>query len=171
LQAEVRGAEHLGLIPVAKGIKQGCPCSPLIFSILFDREERAVKEASTNLAPASRHWCAFHSLQLLLLLFADDVALVAQTQEGLERLFLAFREFCTTHRLTINGDKTHVMVVGSRPEQQQQQQQQWVMVGGSRFSRVQQFRYLGVEVDERADPRTVATAVALRARRAFGALC
>jgi len=49
----------------------------------------------------------------LLLLFADDVALVAQTEEGLERLYLAVREFCCTHRLTINGDKTQVMVVGS----------------------------------------------------------
>jgi hypothetical protein len=103
-----------------------------------------------------------------LLLFADDVALVAQTQEGLERLFLAFREFCSTHRLGINGSKTHVMIVGSSSEQQQQQ---CVEVGGSSYSRVQQFRYLGVEVDERAQPRTVATALALRARRAFGGLC
>jgi len=81
----------------------------------------------------------------LLLLFADDVALVAQTQEGLERLFLAFSEFCCTHRLTINGSKTHVMEVGSSSDQQQS-----VVVGGSSYSRVQQFRYLGVEVDERA---------------------
>ena len=82
-----------------------------------DRVERVVREAAADLTPASRHLCAFHSLQLLLLLFADDVALVAQTQEGLERLFLAFREFCSTHRLGINGSKTHVMIVGSSPEQ------------------------------------------------------
>jgi len=52
----------MGPIPVAKGLKQGCPCSPLLFSILFDRVERVVKEASANLTPASRHWCVFHSL-------------------------------------------------------------------------------------------------------------
>ena len=62
MQAEVRGAESMGPIPVAKGLKQGCPCSPLLFSILFDRVERVVKEASANLTPASRHWCVFHSL-------------------------------------------------------------------------------------------------------------
>jgi hypothetical protein len=117
LQAEIRGAEYLGSIPVAKGLKQGCPCSPLLFSVLFDRVERVVREASADLTPASRHLCIFHSLQLLLLLFADDVALVARTQEGLERLFCAFREFCTTHRLAINGSKTHVMVVGDSTEQ------------------------------------------------------
>ena len=48
------------------------------------------------------------------------------------------------HRLTINGDKTHVMMVGNSSEQQT------VVVGGTSFSRVSQFRYLGVEIDEQA---------------------
>ena len=79
---------------------------------------------------------------------------------------MAFSDFCSAHRLTINGGKTHVMVVGDSDEQQET-----VGVGGSSYERVQQFRYLGVEVDTRAAPSTVATALALRARRAFGALC
>jgi len=128
LQAEVRGGEHLGPIPVAKGLKQGCPCSPLLFSILFDRVERVVRGAAATLTPASRHLCAFQSIQLLLLLFADDVALVARTQEGLERLFLAFSDFCSAHRMTINGSKTHVMVVGGNDEQKET-----VGLGGSSF--------------------------------------
>ena len=72
------------------------------------------------------------------------MALVALTQESLERLYAAFRDFCSHHRLTINGDKTHVMMVGSSSEQQT------VVVGGPSFRRVHQFRYLGIEIDERA---------------------
>ena len=100
------GAEALGPIQIVKGLKQGCPCSPLLFSLLFDRVEKVVQEAARHLLPASRHFWEFMTMQLLLLLFADDVALIGRSPEGLEHLFLAFRDFCTASRLTINQDKS-----------------------------------------------------------------
>ena len=104
-------------MPIAKGLKQGCPCSPLLFSLLFDRVEEAVVRAAAGTIPASRHFFRFSALQLLLLLFADDVALVARTRESLECLFRAFRDFCDAHRLTINTEKTQVLMI--RGDQQQ----------------------------------------------------
>lgn len=35
-------------IPVRQGLKQGCPCSPLVFSLYFDRVERYVREAVSS---------------------------------------------------------------------------------------------------------------------------
>lgn len=31
-------------IPVRVGLKQGCPCSPVLFSLYFDRVESAVQD-------------------------------------------------------------------------------------------------------------------------------
>ncbi len=39
LKASIANHEELGTIPITQGLKQGCPCSPLLFSILFDRVE------------------------------------------------------------------------------------------------------------------------------------
>ena len=100
------GAKALGPIQIVKGLKQGCPCSPLLFSLLFARVEKVVVEAACHLLPTSRHFWEFLTMQLLLLLFADDVALIGRSPEGLEHLFLAFRDFCTASRLTINQDKS-----------------------------------------------------------------
>ena len=43
LEVRLTGMEELGGIPVRQGLKQGCPCSPLLFSLLFDRVEEAVR--------------------------------------------------------------------------------------------------------------------------------
>lgn len=32
-----------GLIRILLGLKQGCPCSPVLFSLYFDRVERALQ--------------------------------------------------------------------------------------------------------------------------------
>jgi len=77
------GAEHLGSIPVTMGLKQGCPCSPLLFSLFFDRVEAAVKLAAGSCTPYSRHFLRYLALQLLILLFADDVVLLAWTLQAL----------------------------------------------------------------------------------------
>lgn len=58
----------------------------------------------------NRHFVRLLRLQLLLLLFADDVALVARTLEGLEGLYSAFRAFCDTNHLKVNRDKTKVVI-------------------------------------------------------------
>jgi hypothetical protein len=41
LSVLVKGAE-LGNIRVKLGLKQGCPCSPLLFSLFFDRVSDAI---------------------------------------------------------------------------------------------------------------------------------
>ena len=37
-------AAQCGSIPVRIGLKQGCPCSPVLFSIYFDRVAAALEE-------------------------------------------------------------------------------------------------------------------------------
>ena len=45
LEIELAGSPQVGHTRVLRGLKQGCPCSPLLFSVFFDRVERVVLEA------------------------------------------------------------------------------------------------------------------------------
>ena len=148
------GAEHLGAIPVNTGLKQGCPASPLLFLLFFDRLEAAVKLAAGSCTPYLRHFLRYLALQLLILLFADDVVLLAWTHEGLETLFVAFREFCRTNCLTISAAKT-VAMLPRHPDPPST-----ITLAGDTFSVVPQFRYLGVQLDHRGAAATICAAFA-----------
>jgi hypothetical protein len=53
-------------------------------------------------------------VQLTLLLFANDDALVAAFAEGLWELFTAFEDFCRREHLTISEVKTKVVTNTTR---------------------------------------------------------
>lgn len=74
----------MGPIQVALGLKQGCPCSPILFSLYFDRVEAAVQQAATAMGGGDGAFFQYATFQLLLLLFADDVVLVSRARAGLE---------------------------------------------------------------------------------------
>lgn len=78
----------------------------------------------------------------MILLFADDVVLIAHSYQGLSAIYGAFKSFCIQHRLTISVEKTKAMITkgytgGSH-----------VSLGGDEFEVISQFRYLGVWMDE-----------------------
>jgi hypothetical protein len=50
-------------------------------------------------------------LQIPVLLFADDMALMADGEEELERMVGIVAEYCEERRLEVNISKTKVMVV------------------------------------------------------------
>lgn len=43
LRAKIVGAEHMEPIVLNKGVKQGCPASPLLFGLYFEQVEKRVK--------------------------------------------------------------------------------------------------------------------------------
>ena len=47
-----------------------------------------------------------------MLLFADDVVILGESQEGIDHLFALFEEFCRGEGLTISKEKTKVMICG-----------------------------------------------------------
>lgn len=110
IAVQLTGSQDLPPIAVRQGLKQGCPASPLLFSLLFDRVAAYVQAAVGALPTAAGDFYTFHTLQLLLLLFADDVALLARSEAGLGRLYRAFKGFCSQNHLTISSAKTKAMV-------------------------------------------------------------
>ena len=112
LQAELAAeTPGLGPIPVRQGLKQGCPCSPLLFSLLFNRVAAAMASCVSALGRGGhQHFYQYLGFLLCILLFADDVALIAEDASSLRTLFTAFHRFCMASHLTISPGKTKVLI-------------------------------------------------------------
>ncbi len=83
--------------PANKGVKQGDGASPELFTMYFDRvHPHVVEYCKEHFGEGSReqHLFTIACLQLFMLSFADDVALVGASPEMLQLTFTAFRDFC-----------------------------------------------------------------------------
>ena len=86
------------------GVKQGCPLSPNLFGLYLDSLQAALQDTPNSDCPV------LGDTALPLLLYADDLAILSHSQEGLQRLMDALQAFCHTKRLTVNTEKTKAMV-------------------------------------------------------------
>ena len=85
--------------PVNVGLRQGCVMSPWLFNVYMDGVVREVNvrvlEKGLELLSANGDW-----FELNQLLFADDTALVADSEEKLCRLVSEFGKVCQRRKLS-----------------------------------------------------------------------
>jgi hypothetical protein len=99
-----------------RGVKQGDPLSPLLFGIFFDRIERWLEERCGECG------VQLSGRLLRLLLYADDLALLASSPAELQQLLDALSAFCSHYDMEVNVAKTEVVVFG---HQQYSSSVQW----------------------------------------------
>ncbi|XP_072039554.1 uncharacterized protein [Amphiura filiformis] len=108
--------------PVSNGTKQGCVMVLLLFSIIFSAMlQDAFKDCNEGVLIRFRSEGGIFNLQRLKaktkvslsllreLLFADDCALIAYTEEDLQSILNDFARAATRYGLTISIKKTEVM--------------------------------------------------------------
>ena len=116
--AAVRTAQGTsGAFRCFQGVQQGSPLSPLLFGLLLDWLHKVLKALRGNCAPsfaaycftaADREWNMQKPVPLLL--YADDLAILSTRAEGLQSMLDALQDFSKKRRLTVNLDKTEVLV-------------------------------------------------------------
>jgi hypothetical protein len=118
--------------PAEMGVKQGDPLSPLLFGLFIDRCEQFL---ATHCPEVGTH--ITHDLLARVLLYADDLVLLAYNGSGLQRLLEALHIFCRANHLTVNTAKSvYVTFGGGRPYP--------VRYDGAQLPMQNAFTYLGI---------------------------
>ena len=100
-----QGDKRTQFFNFSKGVRQGCPLSPLLFN-LFINELVQLIDLNTK-----SHISLNGSDKVNILLYADDIVIIAHSQNDLQDHLNKLSEFCDFWGLKINTRKTKCMVI------------------------------------------------------------
>ena len=127
-----------------RGLKQGCPLSPLFFALYISDLDTVLERNQLGGVLVGRK-------KIFCLAFADDIILMAYTAAELKDMVRAMQRFAVRRQLVINPEKSKVMTFskGSRSSVVN-----WT-VGEHSFEEVDHFLYLGVVMQRNGSGATV----------------
>ncbi|MCO5587893.1 hypothetical protein L7F22_041845 [Adiantum nelumboides] len=120
------------------GVKQGCPLSPTLFGLCIDQLEQMVFDFMQEEGIEEVTIC---NAVIMLLLYADDVVLLAHTLEDAQKLMVVLEKFCLHSGLIVNESKTKVMLVKTNHKEKP-----CIVYNNETLEVVESFKYLGLEV-------------------------
>lgn len=121
---------------VRKGVRQGCVLSPYLFNIVAEMAMRAALDGfKGGLKLGGR--------VLTNLRYADDIVLIASSEEELQDLLDRIVTSGKQFGLKINTQKTKVMKLGGGPVN--------LSVEGEQLEQVSEFRYLGCNITDNSE--------------------
>ena len=85
--------------PMTNGVKQGCPLSPTLFNIF-------INDLIDYLDCYASEGLNFGKCKLYALLYADDLVLIAENPETLDKLLKTLTRWCLDNGMSINHNKT-----------------------------------------------------------------
>ena len=143
------------------GVKQGCILTPALFTIFSMMFQKATEYLSSDDGMYVRYrtdgslfklrclQAHTKSLEYLVreLLFADDAALVAHTENALQHVTSCFAEAAQLFRLEVSLKKTEVL---HKPAPKETYRPPNITVGETELKAVQQFTYLGCTISSDA---------------------
>lgn len=88
-------------VDVYQGVKQGCKLSPTMFSLYINDLANEIKELNLGVD--------IGDMQLSILLYADDIALIAPDAESLQIMLNKLYQWCSKWRLSVNSEKTKIV--------------------------------------------------------------
>ena len=145
--------------PCRKGVKQGCNLSPLLFSLYISDLESYLE---TNIAGK----IALENLKIQLLLFADDLVLLADSEQGLQHSMNRLDEFCSTWDMQVNIQKTNVVIFNKS----RNQSTPFFKIGEDTIKYSSNYKYLGITLTENGSNKLAITTLANQTSKALFAL-
>jgi len=99
-----------------KGVRQGENLSPILFSLFLNDLESFLEQkvnSDLNFETESETY-----LKILILLYADDTVLLAESQEQLQLTINNFKSYCDQWNLKVNLTETKNIVFGTNKPKQ-----------------------------------------------------
>ena len=122
---------------VEAGVPQGAVLSPFLYSAYIDGLHQALRDHGLGVM--------VHGRLVSLLLYADDIVLLADSPEEMRKMHSVVDEYAKKWRFTTNHTKSNVVVIGSRKQRDEVSAQTWSL-GGQTIKVVGEYKYLGTEM-------------------------
>ena len=121
---------------IDRGVRQGCSLSPLLYNIY---DEAMMREALEEVDQGVK--VGGHLIKTIR--FADDKAVTASSQRGLQLLMDNINRVTEEYGMKINIKKTKVMCIARKTGGKIR-----ILINGQKVEQVSQFRYLGSLISE-----------------------
>ena len=140
------------------GLKQGCKCSPILFSYV-------VEEIAKEVVRKGKHGIQFHPdmATIYLLLFAEDVVLLSDTPTGLQNQLDNLKCSAESVGLNINMSKSKAMVF--RLGGHLAAHEHWY-IGGEKIEVVNEYNYLGYKLSTKLCSNTALASLSMKGKAA-----
>ena len=119
-----------------KGVRQGCPLSPLLFNLYVNDIFQLLDVYTPNPIVLS------DNVEVNTLMYADDLVLISRTKQDLQRQLDSLHDYCQKWKLSINVTKTKSMIFNRGNNLIKTV----FNIGGSPIENVKAFKYLGFTV-------------------------
>ena len=123
------------------GVKQGCPLSPLLFSLYINDMGREISEGAVT---GDRVNCVSH------MLYADDLGLTTNDPGEMQTMLSKLRTYAEKKGLTVNTAKPEVVHFNSKFASPLQNP---FTYDGVVLPEKDRFKYLGMLLDRRMNPK------------------
>jgi hypothetical protein len=144
------GEERSEFFSIDVGLRQGCILSPILFLLFIN----GLGEEINKLGLGVKHGRS----RVSLLMFADDIVLIAENKEDLEKIMQVTIEYSKKWRFSFNYDKCAVMVFGGQSAKVPMKYDKCTTTctcghhwrfGDALIIETCVYKYLGVELDRR----------------------
>ena len=142
---------------VLQGVKQGCKISPTLFNIYMNDLAAELDKTDKGIR--------FGDHKVSLLMYADDVVIVAESEADLQCQLDCLYAWCKKWRLEINAEKTKVMHF---TQSQSTIKRYNFNYGNSVISMTTQYKYLGIWFTQNLDLSVTVREISKSASRALG---
>ena len=142
------------------GLNQGCMISPILFSLFINELTKLIEHSGLK-----RIQLLPDLVELFILLFADDIALLSDTVIGLQRQFYLLSDFCKEKKkLKVNIHVPKTKIVVFKNDSMLARNKNWTY-DGQPLEVVNCFTYLGVSLSMQLSFNRMASDQAVKAKR------
>ena len=118
------------------GVPQGAVLSPYLYAQYINGLHAALRQKGLGI------WV--HGRLVPLLFYADDIVLLADTEDRLQESMRVVDEFARKWRFSVNHGKSNVVVFGSKQARAAAGARTW-MLGGASIKATDSYKYLGLD--------------------------